>query len=407
MATFEENLQKYAELIVKIGVNVSDNHTVVLNIATDQAQLARLIVKEAYKEGAQEVIVRWRDELVDREHLISSKNLDKIKKSTEVTFDEWIEDGASRISIVSDNPAAFEGVNPERIALSQATAGKAGRKLSEALQANKFSWLVAAAASPAWASEVFPGYSEDEAMEKLWDEIFKATRVTSSDPVKAWNEHDELLTSKAKWLTDQKFDRFHYTAPGTDLLVGLPKNYVFEGPSSLNSRGERFIANMPTEEVFSAPDKDRVDGVVSSTRPLSYGGTIIDGIRLSLENGRITDVYAERGQEVLEKLIATDEGSHRFGEIALVPASSPISSSEITFYETLFDENASNHIAIGQAYAFSVKDGVDMSQEELDEAGLNRSDVHVDFMIGSNLMDIDGIKEDGTVVPIFRKGEWV
>ncbi|WEV45859.1 aminopeptidase [Streptococcaceae bacterium ESL0687] len=406
MATFEENLKKYAELIVKIGVNVGDDHTVVLNISVEQAPLARLIVKEAYRQGAREVIVRWSDEVVNRERLISAKNLDEIKESTSKMFDEWIESGASRISIVSDDPAAYEGVDPERIALAQATNGKASRKLGAALQANKFSWLVAAAASPAWAHEVFPDLDPEEATSKLWDEIFKATRTNLENPVEAWDAHDKLLTSKAKWLNEQKFDKFHYKAPGTDLVVGLPKNYVFEGPSSANSRGEKFIANMPTEEVFSAPDKRRVDGVVSSTRPLSYAGTIIDGIKLTLENGRITEVYAEKGQEVLEKLVATDEGSHYFGEIALVPNSSPISASGITFFETLFDENASNHIAIGQAYAFSVEGGTEMSQEELDQAGLNRSDVHVDFMIGSSQMDIDGIKEDGSLVPIFRKGEW-
>ncbi|WP_420828220.1 aminopeptidase [Floricoccus penangensis] len=406
MATFEENLKKYAELIVKIGVNVQNNHTVVLNIAVDQAPLARLIVKEAYKQGARDVIVRWSDEAVNRERLISAKNLDEIKESTTKIFDEWIEDGASRISVVSGNPAAYEGVNPERIALAQATNGKASRKLGACLQANKFSWLVVAAASPEWAKEVFPELPEDEATDKLWNEIFKATRTNLENPVEAWNEHDKLLTSKAKWLNEQKFDKFHYTAPGTDLVVGLPKNYVFEGPSSYNSRNERFIANMPTEEVFSAPDKKRVDGVVSSTKPLSYAGTIIDGIKLTLEDGRIVDVYADKGQETLEKLVATDEGSHYFGEIALVPNSSPISASGIIFFETLFDENASNHIAIGQAYAFSVEGGTEMSQEQLDEVGLNRSDVHVDFMIGSDKMDIDGVKEDGTIVPIFRNGEW-
>lgn len=406
MATFEENLKKYAELIVKIGVNVQDNHTVVLNIAVDQAPLARLIVKEAYKQGARDVIVRWSDEAVNRERLISAKNLDEIKESTTKIFDEWIEDGASRISVVSDNPAAYEGVDPERIALAQATNGKAGRKLGACLQANKFSWLVVAAASPEWEKKVFPELPEEEATNKLWNEIFKATRTNLENPVEAWNEHDKLLTSKAKWLNEQKFDRFHYTAPGTDLVVGLPKNYVFEGPSSYNSRNERFIANMPTEEVFSAPDKKRVAGVVSSTKPLSYAGTIIDGIKLTLEEGRIVDVYADKGQETLEKLVATDEGSHYFGEIALVPNSSPISASGIIFFETLFDENASNHIAIGQAYAFSVEGGTEMSQEQLDEAGLNRSDVHVDFMIGSDKMNIDGVKEDGTIVPIFRNGEW-
>ena len=207
-------------------------------------------------------------------------------------------------------------------------------------------------------------------------------------------------------MNKEQFVSLHYTAPGTDIVIGLPENHLWEGAGSFNSRGEKFMANMPTEEVFTAPDSRRVDGVISSTKPLSYAGNIISGMKFTFKDGKVVDFSAEQGEEVLAKLLDTDEGAKHLGEVALVPDPSPISQSGIIFFNTLFDENASNHLAFGSAYAFNLQGGTEMSEEELDAAGLNRSHTHVDFMVGSDQMDIDGIKADGTVIPVFRNGDW-
>ena len=269
------------------------------------------------------------------------------------------------------------------------------------------SWLVAAGAAPAWAAVVFPDLaSSQEQVDALWEAIFKANRIYADDPIAAWDQHVETLDQKAKFLNDTQFDALHYTGPGTDLILGLPKNHVWESAGSLNRKGEIFIANMPTEEVFTAPDFRRAEGYVSSSKPLAYGGTVIEGMKFTFKDGQILEVSAEKGEETLKRLVEENEGARGLGEVALVAHKTPISQSGITFFNTLFDENASNHLAIGQAYATSVQGGTDMSQEELAQAGLNRSIVHVDFMIGNERMDIDGIKADGTRVPIFRKGEW-
>src|SRR5699024_2053404 len=231
--------------------------------------------------------------------------------------------------------------------------------------------------------KVFSNLPQEDAQDLLWDQIFKTTRIYADDPIKAWREHDQTLQEKADKLNHSQFDALHYQAPGTDLTIGLPKNHLWEGAGSLNARGERFMANMPTEEVFTAPDRNRVDGVVVSTKPLSYAGTTILDMEFHFKDGKVVDVKAREGEETLKHLIETDEGSKHLGEVALVPDPSPISQSGITFYNTLFDENASNHLALGSAYAFSLQGGTEMSEEELKEAGLNRSTVHVDFMIGS------------------------
>ncbi|TWK60192.1 Aminopeptidase 2 [Bacillus licheniformis] len=243
-------------------------------------------------------------------------------------------------------------------------------------------------------------------MQKLWNEIFKTTRVDREDPVQAWKDHDQTLRDKVSVLNDKHYHALHYQAKGTDLTIELPEKHLWVGAGSTNENGVEFMANMPTEEVFTAPKKDGVNGTVSSTKPLSYGGNLIDGFTLTFKNGRITDVKAEQGEEILKELIETDEGSHYLGEIALVAHDSPISKSNILFYNTLFDENASNHLAIGSAYAFNIEGGKQMSREELAKEGLNESITHVDFMIGSGEMNIDGITADGKREPIFRNGNW-
>ncbi|EGO7952829.1 aminopeptidase [Enterococcus faecalis] len=409
LENFNENLKKYARLIAETGVNVQDNHTVVLQISVDQAPLARLITEEAYRLGAAEVIVQWSDETIQREFLAHAAT-DRIENVPQYKIDQtddWIAKGASRISVVSSNPDALAGVGAQRVAAFQAANGKALVNLRKATQANKVSWTVVAAASEGWAAKVFPELAtSEEQVDALWNEIFKTTRIYEENPVIAWDIHDKKLQEKAAELNEQQFTALHYTAPGTDLTIGLPKNHLWEGAGSYNARGEEFMANMPTEEVFTAPDSRRVDGYVSSTKPLSYAGTIISGMKFTFKDGKVVDFSAEQGEEALKNLLAIDEGAKHLGEVALVPDPSPISQSGLIFYNTLFDENASNHLAFGSAYAFNLQGGTEMSEEELAEAGLNRSQTHVDFMVGSDKMNIDGIKEDGTIVPVFRNGDW-
>ncbi|NRC69965.1 aminopeptidase [Enterococcus faecalis] len=409
LENFNENLKKYARLIAETGVNVQDNHTVVLQISVDQAPLARLITEEAYRLGAAEVIVQWSDETIQREFLAHAAT-DRIENVPQYKIDQtddWIAKGASRISVVSSNPDALAGVDAQRVAAFQTANGKALVNLRKATQANKVSWTVVAAASEGWAAKVFPELAtSEEQVDALWNEIFKTTRIYEENPVIAWDIHDKKLQEKAAELNEQQFTALHYTAPGTDLTIGLPKNHLWEGAGSYNARGEEFMANMPTEEVFTAPYSRRVDGYVSSTKPLSYAGTIISGMKFTFKDGKVVDFSAEQGEEALKNLLAIDEGAKHLGEVALVPDPSPISQSGLIFYNTLFDENASNHLAFGSAYAFNLQGGTEMSEEELAEAGLNRSQTHVDFMVGSDKMNIDGIKEDGTIVPVFRNGDW-
>ncbi|WP_338349189.1 aminopeptidase [Enterococcus faecalis] len=409
LENFNENLKKYARLIAETGVNVQDNHTVVLQISVDQAPLARLITEEAYRLGAAEVIVQWSDKTIQREFLAHAAT-DRIENVPQYKIDQtddWIAKGASRISVVSSNPDALAGVDAQRVAAFQAANGKALVNLRKATQANKVSWTVVAAASEGWAAKVFPELAtSEEQVDALWNEIFKTTRIYEENPVIAWDIHDKKLQEKAAELNEQQFTALHYTAPGTDLTIGLPKNHLWEGAGSYNARGEEFMANMPTEEVFTAPDSRRVDGYVSSTKPLSYAGTIISGMKFTFKDGKVVDFSAEQGEEALKNLLAIDEGAKHLGEVALVPDPSPISQSGLIFYNTLFDENASNHLAFGSAYAFNLQGGTEMSEEELAAAGLNRSQTHVDFMVGSDKMNIDGIKEDGTIVPVFRNGDW-
>lgn len=408
LSDFNELLKKYARLIAETGVATEKGYTVVLQISVEQAPLARLITQEAYKLGAAEVIVQWTDDQIQREFLLHAvtDRIENVPQSKIDQADEWLEKGASRISVVSADPDAFAGVDSHRVASYQSANGKALMNLRKATQANKVSWTVVAAAGKQWAAKVFPELPEEKQVEALWDQIFKTTRVYEEDPVLAWKKHDEKLAKKAEELNREQFSALHYTAPGTDIIIGLPKNHLWEGAGSYNARGEKFMANMPTEEVFTAPDSHRVDGYISSTKPLSYAGTIISGMKFTFKDGKVVDFSAEQGEDVLAKLLDTDEGARRLGEVALVPDPSPISQSGIIFFNTLFDENASNHLALGSAYAFSVKGGTEMSDEELAEAGLNRSQTHVDFMVGSDKMDIDGIREDGSTVPIFRNGDW-
>lgn len=407
MSEFEHHLDKYAELIVKVGVNVQQGQEVFVTGAVDNATLVRLVASNAYAAGASNVHVEWTDDSLSR--LKYEKAADDIF----TRYPEWetakrnsfVERGAAFISIVSSSPDLLKGIDSGRISNFQKASGQGLKEFRRAIQADKVSWTVVAAASKQWAAKVFPEAGE-EAVELLWKAIFDSVRLHADDPVKAWEEHNATLHNKGEILNKNRFKKLHYTAPGTDLTIELPENHIWVAAGSTNVSNVPFMANMPTEEVFTVPLKTGVNGFVSSTKPLSYGGNIIDRFKLTFENGRIVEVEAEEGQEILQQLVDIDEGSHYLGEVALVPHESPISQSNILFYNTLFDENASNHLAIGSGYAFNIEGGKNMSPEELEASGVNASITHNDFMIGSAEMDIDGILSDGTVVPVFRKGNW-
>jgi aminopeptidase len=408
MSDFQMNLEKYAELAVKVGVNVQKGQTLVVYATLDAAELVRLVVKKAYETGAHDVIVNWNDDAVSRAkyELAADEVFTQYPVWQAKEREELVDKGAAFMSIISSSPDLLKGVNPERISNFQKAAGVALEKYRQAVQSDKVSWTVIAAASPAWAAKVFPNEPTENQVAKLWEVIFNATRVDTENPVEEWKNHDKNLHEKVHYLNEKHYEKLHYKAPGTDLTIELPKSHIWVGAGSMNESGFEFMANMPTEEVFTAPLKTGVNGTVASTKPLSYGGNIIDRFSITFENGKIVDVKAEEGEDILKRLVDSDEGSHYLGEVALVPVHSPISQSNILFFNTLFDENASNHLAIGSAYAFCIEGGKKMSSDEQLENGLNKSITHVDFMIGSDKMDIDGITADGKTEAVFRDGNW-
>ncbi|PEE36637.1 aminopeptidase, partial [Bacillus pseudomycoides] len=320
--------------------------------------------------------------------------------------EELAKEDAAFMSIYAENPDLLKGVDAKRIASAHKVAGEAMKVYRDYLQADKVSWCIISVPTKEWAAKVFPDVTSEKQEEKLWDAIFQATRANLENPVEAWKKHDETLHKKVDYLNKKHYKALHYTGPGTDLTIELPEKHIWAGASSLNEKNVPFMANIPTEEVFTMPLKTGVNGQVSSTKPLAFAGNIIDNFTLTFENGRIVEYKADVGEEALKHLVETDEGSHFLGEVALVPHDSPISNTNILFYNTLFDENASCHLAIGHAHATNLIGGKTMTEEEFAENGANSSITHEDFMIGSAKLNIDGITADGTHEPIFRKGNW-
>lgn len=408
MLTFEQKLERYAELAVKVGANVQPEQVLVVNAMIEAAELVRLVVKKAYEAGAKLVKVNYSDEQVNRIRydMASDESFLEPPKYHAEEMTELAENGAAFMTILSANPDLMKGVNPERISNYQRTFGAAMAKYRQYQQADKMSWTGLAFASPDWAAKVFPYAPTDQQVNMLWDAIFQAVRADQEDPIAAWEEHIQTLQNKSDELNSKKYHKLHYVSEGTDLTIELPEGHIWAQAGSHNEKGDRFVANIPTEEVFTAPLKTGVNGTVRSTKPLSYGGNIIDHFSITFENGRIVDYKAEEGHDTLTRLIEMDEGSHYLGEVALVPYASPISESGILYYTTLFDENASCHLAIGSAYAFNLEGGKTMSPEELAASGLNTSITHVDFMMGSKELNITGITRDGQEEPIFIQGNW-
>lgn len=406
--SFQDRLRAYAELLVKVGVNVQPGQKLVIRAAPESAALVRECVSIAYQLGSPYVDVLFEDDGVTRARFLHGPDgsFGIINEHKAAGLNALAAEGAASLAIVSDDPDALAGTDPERFATYLKVWQAAMKPRSELTMRDAIPWCVAAAAGSAWAKLVFPDLSEEAAVAKLWDAIFTATRMDLPDPVTAWREHNDLLKAKKNALNEHRFASLHFTGPGTDITVGLADDHLWDGGGSVSERGIDFVANMPTEEVFTAPHKGRVNGVVRASMPLSYNGQMIDDFSLRFENGVVVEVKAGKGQGALEGILNTDDGAKRLGEIALVPASSPIAKTGILFLETLFDENAACHMALGRAYPTNLTGSLGMSKEEQAAKGLNDSLAHVDFMFGSSELNVDGVKADGSVVPVMRAGEW-
>jgi len=403
---FNHLLGKYADIIVRIGLNLRKGQRLIIRGILEDAPLIRKVTESAYKAGAIYVDVLYTDERLTRiryEHA-DPETLTEVPNWIYARFEEYYQRMDAELAVASTDPDLLAGINPDLIAKNR----KAMLQKLDPLRKyeNSTNWSVASTASPAWAKKVFPQHPIQEAQEKLWEEIFATCRVHAPDPVAAWQEHISNLKKYRQHLNQRHFAALHYSAPGTDLTVGLPEKHLWQGAEAEFKNGITCVPNLPTEEVFTTPHKDKVQGMVTSTMPLNYSGVLIEGIRLTFENGCAVKATADKGEDTLRKLIETDENACRLGEIALVPAGSPISRRGILFYNTLFDENASCHVALGNSYRDTIAGGEDMTDEEFAACGGNKSLVHTDFMIGSDQLNIDGITENGAREPVMRRGEW-
>lgn len=405
----EEKLREYAKLLIELGVNVQPGQTLVIASPVDCAHFARLCVAEAYAAGCREVVMSWKDDFLTRERYLHADDavFDEVADWQRHFFNDYAREGAAYLSISATDPENLKGVDPARLVRAQRASGKALTDFNRLQMCGGFPWCIASIPVPSWARRVFPDCSEEEAMQHLWNAIFTTMRITGDGQSAArWHEHMARLHRRIDRLNKLNFVSLHYqNALGTDLTVRLPEGHVWEGGDDRLPSGVPFIANMPTEEIFTAPKRDGVNGVAVASMPLVKDGNVIDGFRMRFENGKIVEVQAEQGEDVLRSAIAVDEGASYLGEVALVPYDSPISNAGVLFYNTLFDENASCHLAFGEAYP-CIDGGMEMDKRELAEHGLNDSITHVDFMIGTPDLSIVGTTWDGEQIPVFTNGNF-
>ena len=405
---FNKLLEAYANLAVKVGVNIQPGQRLFIRAPIEATEFVRKMTECAYKAGSPLVSVLYNDDQ------LTLARFQNAPKDSFETFPEWEADamvqcakrGDAFIKVAAADPDLLKDQDQDDVSASVRSAQKHMAEYMQYPMSDAIPWLVISMPVPTWATKVFEGCSEAEAVDKLWDAMFKACRADQPDPVGAWQKHIADLKVRSDYLNAKAYDSLHYRGNGTDLVLGLPKGHIWKSGQSVAKSGVTFVANMPTEEVFTLGDRNRADGVVKSSKPLSYSGTVIDNFTVRFEKGRVVEVTAERGLTTLQKLIDTDEGSARLGEIALVPHHSPISDSGILYYNTLFDENAASHLALGRAYRFNLEGGKEMNDSEFSSAGGNDSLVHVDFMIGNETLDITGITADGKREPVMRGGEW-
>jgi aminopeptidase len=407
--TFEQKLDQLARVAIEVGLGLKAGQELVMTASIEAVPLARRITEHAYRAGASLVTTLYADD---------EATLMRFRHAPDQAFDHapaWLYDGmgaafrsgAARLAITGADPRLLSSEDPGKVSRANQAVSKAYRPALELITRHEINWTIVAGATPSWAAAMFPDDAPDVALAKLWDAIFTTSRINTDDPVRNWKAHDADLHKRAAFMNEKRYSALQYRGPGTDFRLGLADDHLWLGGGTTAGNGLYCIPNMPTEEIFTTPHKDRAEGNVKATKPLSYQGTMIEGIRVRFERGRIVEAHATRGEEVLRKLIATDDGAGRLGEVALVPHSSPIASSGLTFFNTLFDENAASHIALGQAYTSCLRDGDTLTQEQLAARGANDSLIHVDWMIGSDKLDIDGITACGAAEPLIRSGEWV
>jgi aminopeptidase len=406
---FDTRLDKLAALAVRVGLNLRPGQEVVMTAPLDSIALVRRIAEHAYQAGATLVTPLIGDDAV---------TLARYRHAVPEAFDVasgWLFEGmakafaggAARLAVVGEDPTLLGGQDPAKVARANRARSIAYRPALELITSFAINWNLVPAATPGWAREVFPGLPPEQALAALWDAIFKACRVDAADPVAEWARHNATLHARTKFLNAKNFLELRYRGPGTDLTIGLADGHLWAGGAEPAKNGITCNPNIPTEEVFTTPHKLRVTGTARSTKPLAYQGTLIEDIAVRFEAGRIVEANASRGADVLRKVLETDEGAARLGEVALVPHSSPISASGLLFRNTLFDENAASHIALGQAYTTCLRDSAGVPMAELAQRGANESLIHIDWMIGSGALDIDGVTQEGAVEPLMRAGEFV
>lgn len=405
----EARLDRLARVAIEVGLGLARGQELLITASLDALPLTRRIIGQAYRAGASLVTTFYTDD---------EATLARFRYAPDESFDTaatWLQEGVAqafrnnvaRMAIAGANPALLANEDPEKVGRANRAFSKASRPAMTLITKHAINWTIVASATPAWAAAVFPGEPQETAMAKLWDAIFAASRVDAADPVAAWRAHDASLRKRANFLNERRYSALHFRGPGTDLRVGLADDHLWMGGGTTAGNGLACIPNIPTEEVFTTPHCQRVEGTVTSTKPLSYQGTLIEGIRVRFDGGRVVESHATQGEVVLRKMLETDEGASRLGEVALVPHSSPIAKSGLLFSNTLFDENAASHIALGQAYSTCIRGGDTMETAALAAKGANDSLIHVDWMIGSGEIDLDGITAAGGVEPLMRKGEWV
>ena len=405
----EQKLREYAALLAQVGLNIQPGQTLIISSPVECAHFARLCASAAYDAGCREVVMNWRDDVLGREKFLRADSavFDEVPQWRRHFFNDYAQQGAAYLSIAAEDPEHLLGVDPDRLIRSQRAGGKALEPFYRLQMSSGFPWCIASIPIPSWACRVFPDLPVEEAVDKLWDAIFHTMRITGDGKsAERWREHIDMLARRKEKLNALRLHSLRYTnSLGTDLTVELPEDHIWEAGDDVTQSGQPFVANMPTEEIFTAPLCHGVNGVVYASMPLVHDGNIIDGFHFVVRDGKIVEAVAEKGEDVLRSAISVDEGACYFGEVALVPYESPISNLKLLFYNTLFDENAACHIAFGEAYP-CITGGRDMTKEQLKEKGLNDSITHVDFMIGTADLSIMGTTRDGRQVPIFVNGNF-
>ncbi|MFI8574135.1 aminopeptidase [Rossellomorea aquimaris] len=406
---FESKLERYADLIVQVGLNLQKDQELLISAPITAYKFVRLVTKKAYEAGVLNVLTDFYDEELKKIRLDNSseEGLKAFPDWKAKGFIEMAENNVALLNLAAPNPSLLRDADPKRVAILNRASAEAMKDFSAYIGGGKISWLIAAFPTIEWAQTVFPELSQDEAIDKLWENIFYTTRTDQENTVALWESHISNLNKNADRLNQSKYKKLHYKGPGTDLSIEFHPQTKWISAQFTNDQGIPFVPNLPTEEVFTIPVKQGVNGTVSSTKPLNYSGTLIKNFSLTFKDGKVVEFTAEEGYETLKNLLETDEGASYLGEVALVPHNSPISNTNIIFNNTLFDENASCHIALGRALSVCVEEGKNMTAEQLRKVGFNESMIHVDFMIGSAQLDIDGEKEDGSIEPVFKAGDWV